>query len=131
MPPAPFGREQWVKRIANQSGLTPAISPLVELELHSAVAQKVRPREVTAAAARRVISEFQAHLAEGYWRQVPVGPREYDLARDWIGSFSAPLRTLDALHLAAAFRNDLALLTADKALARSARHFGVTCEVVS
>ena len=54
-----------------------------------------------------------------------------DPARDWIGSFSAPRRTLDALHLAAAFGNDLALLTADKALARSARHFGVTCEVVS
>ena len=36
-----------------------------------------------------------------------------------------------ALHLAAAFANDLTLLTADKALSRSARQFGVRCELIA
>jgi predicted nucleic acid-binding protein len=109
----------------------PAISPLVELELHSAAAQKVRTRELAGAAARRVISQFQLHLAEGHYREVPTGAREYELAREWIAGFSAPLRTLDALHLAAAFANELTLLTADRSLARSARHFGVKVELIA
>ncbi len=110
---------------------TPSISPLIELELHSAVGIKVRNRELNAAAAQRVLSLFQLHLAEGRFHMVPIGVREYALARNWIGSFSAPLRALDALHLAAAFANDLTLLTADKALARSAKHFGIRHKLMS
>ncbi len=109
----------------------PAISPLVALELYSATAQKVRRRELSAAAGRRVISQFQLHLAEGYFRQVPVGPRQYELAREWLGSFSVPLQTLDALHLATAFSNELPLVTADRALARSAKRLGIECRLIA
>lgn len=110
---------------------SPTISQLVELELHSAVAQKVRSREFDAATAGRVISQFRLHLSDGHYDVVPIEVREYDLARTWIGSFSSPLRTLDALHLAVAFSNGLTLLTSDKSLARSAKSFGVKHELLS
>ena len=108
----------------------PTISPLVEVELYSEVATKVRARELEAAAGRRILALFQKHLAEGFYGLVPIDAAEYRLARDWIGGFSSPLRAADTLHLAAASANDLTLLTADKALARSAGHFDVACELI-
>jgi predicted nucleic acid-binding protein len=108
----------------------PVISPLVEVELYSAVATKVRAREMDARTAGRILGLFQKHLAEGSYGIVPIETAEYALARDWIGRFSSPLRAADALHLAAAFSNDEPLLTADKALALSARYFGVPHELI-
>ena len=107
-----------------------AISPLVEVELYSAVAAKVRAKELTVASAGRVLDMFRKHLADGCYDMVPMETAEYAMARDWIGRFSSPLRALDAMHLAAAFDNDLTLLTADKALVWAAKHFGVRCELL-
>jgi predicted nucleic acid-binding protein len=107
------------------------ISPLVELELYSAVAAKVRARELTASSAGRVLDMFRKHLADGLYDLVPIEIPEYDMARDWIGRFTTPLRAPDALHLAAAFDHDLTLLTADKAMASAARHLGVSCELIA
>ena len=64
----------------------PVISPLVELELHSALTPKVRNRELVEADAGRILSVFQVHLADGYYRLVSIEPREYQVARTWIGS---------------------------------------------
>jgi predicted nucleic acid-binding protein len=97
----------------------------VEVELHSAVALKLRTREFDAATASRVLGQFRIHRADGLYRLVGIQAREYALARDWIAGFSTPLRTLDALHLAAAFGNDMVLVTTDKTLASSARTLGV------
>ena len=114
------------------SGLSePTISPLVELEFHSALAIKVRHREMDAATAGQVASMFHVHLADGRYRMVPIGPREYALGRHWISSFAAPLRTLDALHLAAAFANDLTLVSADRAMIRCARQFAVKHKLIA
>ncbi|MBN1342591.1 MAG: type II toxin-antitoxin system VapC family toxin [Phycisphaerae bacterium] len=109
----------------------PTISPLVEVELHSAVVGKVRNRELDPASGARIVSLLRAHVSDGYFRVVPVGAEEYRLACEWIVSFSSPLRALDGLHLAAAFANDLPILTADKGLARSARALNVAFELVS
>ena len=103
----------------------PAISSLVEVELHSAVALKVRTGELDARSGRDVLAALARHMAHGFFRVVLIGPAEYSRARDWLGRFSSPLRTLDALHLAAVAGNDATLLTADRALAQSARHFKV------
>ncbi len=107
------------------------ISPLVQLELSSAVAMKIRCKELTAADGNRILSLLKVHLSDGLYRIVPIGSREYTLASGWVSSFSAPLRTLDSLHLASAFANDQTLLTADRALAKSAKKFGVSCEMIS
>lgn len=60
--------------------------------------QKVRSRELGEAGARRILSVFQVHLADGYYRLISMEPREYQVARTWLGSFRTPLRTLDAFH---------------------------------
>ena len=75
-------------------------------------------------------STSESDLAEGVFRIVPVTSAEYTRARDWLGTFSGALRTLDALHMAAAANNDAVLLTADSALAEAAELFGVSCQLV-
>ena len=103
----------------------PTISPLTEVEFCSALAVKVRTRELSVKTAERLLSQFRLHLEERLYRIVPVGVREYLLAADWISRFAVPLRPVDALHLATAFSNGLELITADRALARCAGRFGV------
>jgi len=115
--------------MAREAELT--ISPLVDVELHSAVAQKVRTADLDISDAHRIVSRFRLHLSSGQYRVVPIGEREYELARDWLARFTTPLRALDALHLAATFANDLTVLTADQVLARCAKHFGVKCKLIS
>jgi hypothetical protein len=109
----------------------PTISPLVEVELHCAVARKARTGNLEPASARRILGEFQSHVAESRFHVVPIRASEYGVARQWISDLAAPLRVLDALHLATAFAHDLPILTADKWLARSAAHFGVKCRLIS
>ena len=109
----------------------PTVSPLVEVEFHCVVARKVRTGELDASEARRIFSQFQVHLAEPRYHVVPIGAAEYSLARDWIAQLATPLRVLDALHLAAAFAHSLRLLTADRALARCAKHLGVENRLIS
>jgi hypothetical protein len=103
----------------------PTVSRLVEVELYSAVAMKVRMGGLDTRSAGRITSLFQAHLAGGSYHVVPLDAREFAVARDWLGRFDTPLRTLDALHLAAAFANNLPLLTADRNLAKAAALLGV------
>jgi predicted nucleic acid-binding protein len=109
----------------------PTVSPLVELEFCAAAAAKVRRGELGKDAARRMIALLRRHLSDGRYGIVPVGGREYGLARDWIGRFAASLRAADALHLAAASNNDLTLLTADKDLARAAEAFGASHKLIA
>ena len=109
----------------------PTISPLVEVEFYSAISRKVRTGDLDASAARGMFSQFQLHLSEPRFHIVPIQACEYGLAKQWIEDLSSPLRALDALHLAAAFANKLVLVTADKALANSAKHFGMKHKLIS
>ena len=110
---------------------TPTISPLVEIELCSALSLKVRTRELDVFSARIIISRFQADITSSLYDLIDISPREFQLARNWLSSFSSPLRTLDALHLAAAFCNDQELITTDKPLMTAAKHFSVRCHLVT
>lgn len=109
----------------------PSISPLTELEFHSALAIKIRTGEMDVEIANRLLDRLRTHLRDRRYQIVPIEARAYALACDWIGRFTTSLRTADALHLAAAFLSGLKLLTADKDLARSAKHFGVEHELIS
>ncbi len=108
-----------------------AVSALSEVELYSAVSRRVRIDELSEEDAQRVLSLFQVHVSEGSYRMIAVGQRDYALARDWIATFHTPLRTLDALHLAVAFSNGLCVVTADRLLAKSAKHFGIKHQLIS
>jgi len=109
----------------------PATSRLVACELSSALSQKVRSGELSRSSAGAVLAQFKKHLRDGHFRSVEIGPREYDLAEEWLNSFSTPLRALDALHLAVAASHGLALLTTDKALAVAAKSLGVQSKLIS
>jgi predicted nucleic acid-binding protein len=108
----------------------PAVSDLVEVEFFSALARKVRAREMRVADARRIGEQFLGHLQATMYTRIPVQRRHYDVARAWLGRFVSPLRALDALHLAVADAEGLRLATADQVLSRSARSFGVTATLV-
>ncbi|MBI2900858.1 MAG: type II toxin-antitoxin system VapC family toxin [Planctomycetes bacterium] len=125
----PETHSDMAERAVNRSG-PPTISPLTEVEFRSALAIKVRAAEMESDAARRVAACFRTHCEEGAYRFVPIEGGEYALAGGWLDGFSTPLRTVDALHLAAAFSNGLSILTADRALARSAKTVGVKCRLV-
>ena len=109
----------------------PTISPLSELEFHCALALKMRTGEMDERSARRILSAFRLHRADGVYRVVPIEAREYAISCEWVGTFRTSLRTLDALHMAVAFSNGLTLITADKILAESARRFGVKHKLIS
>jgi predicted nucleic acid-binding protein len=108
----------------------PAVSDLVEVEFFSALAAKVRTREMLAGDARRVGEHFLGHLHEARYARLAVERRHYDVARGWLARLTMPLRALDALHLAVADGEGLRLLTADRDLSRSARRLGVAATLV-
>ncbi len=101
------------------------LSRLVELELCSALSLKARSGQLSLASANRVLSIFEVHKSAGAYQWVEIGPAEYRLACQWVSRFTTPLRSLDALHLAAAFVHELTLLTSDLKLSRAADHLGV------
>jgi uncharacterized protein len=108
----------------------PGISALCEVEFASALAAKVRAGAYAGAAARAVLAQFRTHVAEGYYRRLAVDEAHSRMAADWLGRFSTPLRTLDALHLAVAHANREMLVTGDKHLAESARQLRVACRLL-
>jgi predicted nucleic acid-binding protein len=78
-----------------------------------------------------ITTRFQTHLDSNFYLRIPLESVHYQLARDWIGRFDTSLRTLDALHLACASSNNLRLVTADDALARSAEALSVEVQLLA
>jgi uncharacterized protein len=108
----------------------PALSELVETELFSAVARKVREGGFTSVEARRLMTQFSAHVQNGLYTRISIEPIHFHRARDWISLLETPIRTLDALHLAIADSKNLRLATADKTLAYAANTFGVNFQLL-
>ena len=108
-----------------------AISWLVEAELASVLARRVRAREVGPADGHRILTLFQSHLEQGVYARLAVEAAHFAKAREWLGTFTVPLHTLDALHVAVAALQGLPLLTADVALAKACARIGVTARLIS
>ncbi|MBI4356522.1 MAG: type II toxin-antitoxin system VapC family toxin [Gammaproteobacteria bacterium] len=108
----------------------PVISPLVEVEYCSAVARKMRMKEITNDSAHALINVFRAHVEKQYYCLKLLEQPHYTQAREWIASFATSLRTLDALHLAVCYTENLICLTIDKILAKSAGELRVKVEWV-
>ena len=107
-----------------------AISSLVELEFVSAIARKVRTREMRRGDARRILAAFQSHLEQGIYTRLAVESAHFAKARDWLTTLAIPLQTLDALHVAMAAMKGCPLLTADAALAKACAKVGVTALLI-
>ena len=107
-----------------------AVSPLVDVELASALARKVRAREIRRAEAHRVLTLYQSHLEQGVFTRLPIETAHFAQAREWLASLNVALRSLDALHAAVAGLQGCPLLTADAAMARACAGLGVTARLV-
>ncbi len=103
----------------------PSLSLLTEVELASALARKIREKEISQEDGNRVLTEFQSHLTQFLFRRIPIEREHYNFAFNWLAQFTTSLRILDALHLAVAAGNNLEVITADQQLSRSARKLGV------
>jgi len=97
-----------------------SISLLTEVELFSAISRKIREGNLHAEDGSRITSLFLSHREASFYRSIEIESRHYAVARDWIGQFNTPLRSLDAIHLAIASSESLILVTADDRLAESA-----------
>lgn len=108
----------------------PLITHLVEVELQSAVARKIRERNLSKADGVDILTRFRLHMDSGCYLRFPLEGRHYDMAGSWISRFDVPMRTLDALHLAACLDAGALLLTADSGLAKAARHFRIKAKLL-
>lgn len=108
----------------------PVISWLVDVELHSALARKVREHELERKEAQQVQSLFRTHRNQGLYHILPIGRADFVQARRWMATCKTALRTLDSLHVAVAHRHDLRVLTADRGMAQAGGTFGVDTELV-
>lgn len=101
------------------------VSRLVEVEFCSALARWVRTCELDEAQAMLIERAYLDDLLAGRLDLTPIPPRAYVQARDWLLRRKAPLRTLDALHLAACYEMEAELVTCDRELHRSAERLAV------
>jgi hypothetical protein len=120
------GRAQWALQEEDER----AISWLVEAELVSALARKVRAREMRPADPHRILAVFQSHLEQGIYTRLAVGAAHFAQARQWLATFTVPLHTLDALHVAVAALQGCPLLTTDVALAKACARIGVPAHLI-
>jgi predicted nucleic acid-binding protein len=113
------------------SGTSPRlITPLVRVEVASALSLKTRTGEMDAKSARLVVGELSRQIDDGIFILREVGTEDYRQAHDWIMAFNTSLRAADAIHLACAASHGATLLTADKLLAASAKSLGVKCKLI-
>jgi hypothetical protein len=77
----------------------------------------------------RIVALFRSHLEGSYFRRLVVEPSHFRLASEWVSLNLAPLRSLDALHLAVAFSGGRCLVTFDRRLAAAASALAVVVRI--
>ena len=104
----------------------PVTSALTLVEFRCLLARRRRAGQIGAELERRAMAEFDSHVRAGGWRVHPGAFGDFAEARDLIDVLPAlPLRTLDALHLAAArVLGAREFATADRTQAEAARALG-------
>ena len=108
----------------------PVVSWLTDVELHSALAKKVRKNELTDEDAERVQDLFRTHVSHALYEVAAIEHEDFVQARQWIARMDTALRTLDALHLAVAHRRGLEVLTSDEGLADAGHTFELDVELM-
>jgi uncharacterized protein len=101
----------------------PVVSTLSDVEFCSLISRKRRLSELTERQASEILNLFDAHVAEGFYRRISLSAEHFFKARQLVSVADSGLRTLDALHLAAAVTESLTMLTANRELAKAARRF--------
>jgi len=101
----------------------PVVSNLSDVEFCSLISRKRRLKELTDRQAIEILNRFDSHAAEGFYRRIALSAEHFFKARQFVSLAESSLRTLDALHLAAAVTESLTMLTADRTLAHAAKRF--------
>ncbi len=109
---------------------TPVISVLSEVEFCSLISRKRRLRELQERQAKAILDLFGSHIAEGFYRRISFETEHFMKARQLVSSMDSSLRTLDALHLAAAIAEALTLMTADREFAKAAKRHKIEAMLV-
>ncbi|MCS4053146.1 putative nucleic acid-binding protein [Salinibacter ruber] len=103
---------------------------MTDVEMHSALAKKVRRGELAEEDAERVKDLFRTHMSHALYEVAAIEHGDFVQARQWIARRDTALRTLDALHLAVAHRRDREVLTADRGLADAGPTFELDVELM-
>jgi uncharacterized protein len=106
------------------------LSELVELEIYSTLSRQVRIGRLELDLARQAGVLFDEHLKAALYRRVHLQAAHYRWAREAIARFDLPLKSPDALHLAAAHVGGHRLITADRQLARNAEALNVSFDLI-
>jgi len=106
------------------------ISRLVTVELRSLLARRRRAGEVDVDYETNAWATFTTHVAAGVFAVEPIPDARFNEARELIDALpDIPLRTLDALHLAAARAMDAGTVaTADIVMRTAAEVLGLKVE---
>ncbi len=108
----------------------PIISELVDLEVLAAVSLRLRIGDLDGAQAQEILNVFDEHLEAGLYSLMYLQPDHYRWARKAIARFDLPLKSPDAMHLAAAAIGGFTLVTADRQLARNAESLNVSFDLI-
>jgi uncharacterized protein len=98
----------------------PIVSDFASAEFASAVARRVRTRDLTRSEARAAFLSFDAWTAQAT-RRVQVGSGDVTTAEMFLRQLDLTLQTPDALNLAITQRLEASLATFDKTMATCAR----------
>jgi predicted nucleic acid-binding protein len=105
------------------------VSGWVQAEFASTLSLKQRVGQLDADQAATALTLFSATLEQACQR-VSVEEADFALAARLVADSSSGLRAGDALHLAMAAREGLALVTLDSILAKAAVRFGVQARLL-
>ena len=103
------------------------VSDLASAEFSSAIARRVRMHESTLAEARADLADFDL-WAMRFAQRIELTPIDIAAATTYLRRFDLPLKTPDAIHIAAAQRAGATLVTFDRQMAASARTLGSRVE---
>jgi len=102
------------------------VSTLVLTEASSGLRRKVHDKTLSRADGHAAFDDFRQDVIHGLFRLIEIERRHYDHAAHAMWTIKARLRTLDALHLAAAALDGMHLTTADEVMAKAGRELGIT-----
>lgn len=102
------------------------VSDYATAEFSSAVARRVRTKELSISEAHDAFSDFDVWISRAH--RVEAQPTDISHAATFIRRLDLPLRTPDALHIAIARRMGASLVTFDDGMASAARALGVAVE---
>lgn len=112
---------------ADQPPRSVAISPWVMTEVASALSQKVRAKYISPDL-RRSAEQAWRGLIVSHFQTLPIGPNHFDHAVRLLSRDDLGLRAGDALHVAIAAEERLAIATLDDQMIAAAAALGLVVE---